>query len=212
MRVIEQLVDYLRNTGSLSDQDLSWLRDEGYVPSLIEIWPDGDECDSDDILQAQEKYEVSGQASLERIEEEQIQRDLLRKSQIPPRSSKGARRARRRRATAKSVASQAREKARREAAAAAITSLNDVKNPTAIPALVTALEDIRADVRCAAAMILGRIGPSALEQARPALERLLRNRNLDVFEAAAESLLVMGATLPSASVDRMQTRKKIDID
>jgi hypothetical protein len=212
MKVIEQLVDYLRGTGSLSDADMSWLRDQGVVPSLIEMWPDWDDmsAEEDRKWEEQRRYEASGQATLDLIEEEQIQRDLLRKGQLPPRSSRGARRARKRRTTAKSVADQAREKARREAAAGTIASLTDQKNPTAIPALVAALEDIRAEVRCAAATILGRIGPSALEQAGPSLERLLPHRNPEVFLAAARALLVMGATLQPESVDRMRARKQFD--
>ncbi len=202
MRVIEQLAEYLHRTGSLSDCDMSWLREQGVVQH--EEWDDPLFYE-DREWEKERRYQASPQAILDQIEEEQIQRDLLRKG--PPRSSRGARGARRRRTTANSIANQAREKARRDAAADTVASLNDLKNPTAIPALVAALENIRAEVRCAAATILGRIGPSALEQAGPALERLLRHRNPEVFLAAARALLVMGATLPWESVDRMQARE-----
>ena len=77
MKVIEQLVEHLHDEGSLSDSDVSWLRAQGFLPSLTE-----EEYDAHDSHE-EEGYEATRLAAMDDFEQQQKQEDLRRKLNAP---------------------------------------------------------------------------------------------------------------------------------
>jgi HEAT repeat protein len=67
-----------------------------------------------------------------------------------------------------------------------------LKAPSAVPALVVALADVRPEVRCAAAEVLAQIGSQAAHSATPALKVALADPNPSVSRAAAVALKSIG--------------------
>ena len=180
MKVIEQLTEYLSERGLLTAENCEWLRAQGFLkPS------DDDEARSDSDL-APELFCESD--DLDGIEEELRQRDLLRKAELQPRSSKGSRRARRQRTNARSEGRQAREVARRLAEEETLVRLNRLAASSAVPALMAALQDSRAEVRCTAARLIEQLGSPAADVAAPALKIALADTNTTIALAAASAL------------------------
>ena len=70
-------------------------------------------------------------------------------------------------------------------------SYNDMKKPSLVPVLITALGDENPDARTGAAVILGDIGPEAKE-AVPSLVRALADNDKKVRKYAAQSLGLIG--------------------
>ena len=104
MKVIEQLVKYLRDTELLSEGDVTQLRDEGFLPSLREKWGDGDEDDYD--------YYESGRESFYAEEELAAENELLRRLTVRDRQRRSAGNKSRRKKSANDLRKQVSESVR----------------------------------------------------------------------------------------------------
>lgn len=154
MKVIEQLVEYLQSQGALDDTQISWLRSKGCIASLEEY------CE-DHYKDPYDQYDELMPGTLELLEEELLQQADSEKAKLPPRSSKGARRARRKRANLRGAGKQKRD-SRRAAALKRKVIRFDLKKHHGIDCLVEALTDDRPSVLIAALNILHQVENSLI--------------------------------------------------
>jgi HEAT repeat protein len=194
VKVIEQLVEYLKARRLLTVENCEWLCAQGFLP----VSRYGSEMEYDNRAYADDDQDFDREepgelVDFDKIDEELRQQDRARKSDLPPTSSKGARRSRRQRANARSEGRQARDAARMRAKAAAVRRLDGLTAESAIPALVSALSDPRSEVRCCAAKVLHRIGSPAADAAAMSLRIALEDSDFTVACAAAGALSGLGS-------------------
>lgn len=207
MKVIEQLVGHLRCRGSLSEADVSWLRDQGFLSSAAEYneydteFYDDDDWDRLREIQAgMDEQELIGQ-----LEQDRVKRSRVRGI---PKSSKGARKARIIRKLIGAHGKRKRVSVRAAAEKSQILRLKSSCHPSAIPALREALNDPRPAVVAAALEVLILVG---LPRDIGFVERLkmLENRGAEVAIAVAKAkqhLFPPGS--PEVSLNRRQIQWK----
>lgn len=205
MKVIEQLSWYLRNQGVLSDEDFVWLRAEGFLGDIEPEWDD--EAEPFDPYEFEREHVLS---PLEETEEQLMLEALAERAKLPPLSSKGSRRARRRRTNARSVGKQARHSARIKSEKRAIGHLKSDRVRSAVPPLVQALSDSREVVRLTAAGLLERLQAA---EAIPALTLTLEDTAPRVRVAAAAALAMIDGTEATSAVEFLKnTAESADVD
>jgi hypothetical protein len=183
MKVIEQLVEHLRREGVLGDSDYSWLRDQGFLPSLMELYDYDEEYENEN--DREEIGEQEEHLLIEGLLQDRAKRQRIREI---PKSSKGARKARKIRKLIGSHGEQKRDSVRIKAEQGVIERIESSSLSSAIPALRKAIYDVRPAVVVAALEVLSRIG---LPYDRELIEhvRLLKsqpNTNIAIAAAIAE--------------------------